>query len=528
MNTMQKEYKQMSQNKVIYRKNAFLKKAVSLGMTIVLTMNVTACGENTENSAAHTKSLSTTAEIKSVAATDEATDHAKDSANQTENYFHEYAKLIKYYEKKYGAAQAQKESEWYFYMKGLCFMKLVDFAHDGQEELLLVYEKDADDGNYGVYTYEIWSTEDNKLSMLDKGEVFGNNSYVQHIYLADVEGKTYLINGDQEYLAEYYFHGYQGEEFTTVKTIIWEKDEAGDIIGSIDGERASYETMELEEEKWFWNMVDHDLNHTYDAIIEQNEETKRKLNYYDENEPSEADCDYFENESKDGDDNFEKENEREVEEEQISDFEEEENDYTETIVKDNLKFQVEDENIVYKYDTQSGHKEVLFSEEDLKEIFLIGYYGEKLYYTIDREYADFCSFDLRKQEKEKLTEDVAARMIIQKGPYFYLKPSIEEERPEEWLKVYDASKGSLNTISDRHCDWIPIQYIDDEIYYLEYMEKYYDYNNIANMKVKKCSPDGTDQVTLLESFEAWSVFQLAKDHVIFEDRHSIINVKNFN
>lgn len=68
-----------------------------------------------------------------------------------------YYKKIQEYESTYGVREVNKESEYSSYMTGLCFIKLVDFLQDGQEELLLVYQTmtNSEYGMYGSYRLEI-------------------------------------------------------------------------------------------------------------------------------------------------------------------------------------------------------------------------------------------------------------------------------------------------------------------------------------------------------------------------------------
>lgn len=208
-------------------------------------------------------------------------DILKDYVPNEERY-KAYAEKIESYESEYGVAQINMESEWFSYMTGLCFMKLVDFSQCGQEELLLVYETNVNTqyDTYRDYKFEIWGFKNNELTMLDSGGVFGTDGGVKHIYLTKYEGKTYLVTGWMDSPGYYYYHGYSDDEFGVVKEVIWEIDENGNRVCSIDGDFVSEDMLENEQEKWFSNVVEYNLNYDCDIVLKQDEETKQKLSPY--------------------------------------------------------------------------------------------------------------------------------------------------------------------------------------------------------------------------------------------------------
>lgn len=206
------------------------------------------------------------------------------------NAYQAYAELIKNYEAKYGVAAVHSESEWESYMSGLCFMKLVDFAQDGQEELLLVYEEDQEvAGNiYPLYSYEVWGIENNELRMLETGGLFSTCGNGQFVNLSEVDGKIYLVTGGVESFGFFYYHGFKNDNFEIVKEVIWDVNEDGDCSYSIDGKAVSEETVEAEQKKWFANVIEYNLNKDFGKVLKQNEETKKKLYPYYKKTPNDT------------------------------------------------------------------------------------------------------------------------------------------------------------------------------------------------------------------------------------------------
>lgn len=205
------------------------------------------------------------------------------SQGGTEKIYKAYAEKIKNYESIYGVAQENIVAEWFSYMTGLCFAKLIDFEQNGYENLLLVYQYDVDtaDGLSREYKFEIWRYENGEMILLDSGELFGTDGGVKHVYLAEVNEKIYLVTGGTDSFGYYYYHGYSDDKFEVVREVTWEIDENGEYVCSINGEPVSYEVLENEEEIWFGNVLEYNLNYDIDIVLEEIEETKRKLGMED-------------------------------------------------------------------------------------------------------------------------------------------------------------------------------------------------------------------------------------------------------
>lgn len=194
-----------------------------------------------------------------------------------EERYQEYMQLISKYESMYGVAKAYKEDEWFSYMTGLCFIKLVDFDGDGQEELLLVRQSDVNDswGEHREYIFEVWGYPDNKMVMLDSGELFGTDGGVKSVYLTEYNSNIYLVTGGMDSFGYYCYHGYSNGDFGVVREAEWDYD--GEYICSIDGVDVPHEMFEREQEKWLENCVEYNLNYDCEYILLLNEEAKIAL-----------------------------------------------------------------------------------------------------------------------------------------------------------------------------------------------------------------------------------------------------------
>lgn len=203
----------------------------------------------------------------------------KGSSSKKERY-KAYAEKIKEYEALYGVAKENMEREWYSFISGLSFIKLVDFEHNSQEDLLLVYRTNVttDYGTtYDTYKFELWGFQDNGITMLDTGELFGFDGGLTFVYLTEYEGKTYLVTGSSDDFGYFYYHGYANGKFGVVREVIWEESANGKIESKINGEPVSFATLQKDEEKWLKNLEIYDLNHDCNIILKQNEETKQTI-----------------------------------------------------------------------------------------------------------------------------------------------------------------------------------------------------------------------------------------------------------
>jgi len=181
-----------------------------------------------------------------------------------------YGQKVKEYENKYGTAQIKSWLGDSHCMTGLCFIKLVDFAQNGQEQLLLAYRTSA-----GDYKFEVWDWN-NQLKMLASGELFSMDGGQKSIYLTQYGGKTYLVTGGMDDDEEFYYYGFNGSTFGQVRQKI-KRVGSYSISYKINGKTVSENTYYSENNKWFGNATEYSLNYDCNQIIKDNRAVKAKL-----------------------------------------------------------------------------------------------------------------------------------------------------------------------------------------------------------------------------------------------------------
>ena len=189
-----------------------------------------------------------------------------------------YNQIVKNHEFTYGTAKVIKPSNGYPYMTGLCLIKLVDFDHNGTEQLLLVYS--ASDN---CYYFEVWNCDNDQSYLLAWGPVWGvyedSSTLVPqygHFSLAEYGGKTYLLTGyldTSDLSSTYYFSGYSGNTFTKVKTF----SSDGNSNYKINNKTVSQSTYKSEINAWSKTCVSYDFNSQFEKIRDVNYQTKQTL-----------------------------------------------------------------------------------------------------------------------------------------------------------------------------------------------------------------------------------------------------------
>lgn len=203
-----------------------------------------------------------------------------DSAESTTvDIYNMYAEKVREYEERYGEAEARDDSSGIRYMMGLCFAKLVDFAGDGQKELLVVYADDWQEGIPENYTAEVWEVTDEQLVMLYSGEVCVTDGASEYIELWTGSENSYLCSGG--FGNEWYGFAENGQ-FTLVREETMRMRQSGGWIYEINGKEVSYEEFSQNGAEW---TADYELNEYQlsnnpdsDKIFSEIEETKKELN----------------------------------------------------------------------------------------------------------------------------------------------------------------------------------------------------------------------------------------------------------
>ncbi len=203
-----------------------------------------------------------------------------DSAESTTvDIYNMYAEKVREYEERYGEAEVRDDSSGIRYMMGLCFAKLVDFAGDGQKELLVVYADDWQEDIPENYTAEVWEVTDGQLVMLYSGEVCVTDGAFEYIELWTGSENSYLCSGG--FGNEWYGFAENGQ-FTLVREETMRMRQSGGWIYEINGKEVSYEEFSQNGAEW---TADYELNEYQlsnnpdsDKIFSEIEETKKELN----------------------------------------------------------------------------------------------------------------------------------------------------------------------------------------------------------------------------------------------------------
>lgn len=195
-----------------------------------------------------------------------------------ENAYEVYAEIIRKYENQYGKARVY-DNGGDQYMTGLCFAKLVDFAGDGQEELLMVYSEGFQEGIPQNYISEVWGLKDNKVDILYSGDICFTDGGYEYISLLKEEKKSYLCSegsGDMCY-------GFnEQQQFSVVRMVVTRMTQSGNWIYEINGKEFSPEEFVQEQETWLshYKKTEYWLSNSRldtDVIFNEIEETKLQL-----------------------------------------------------------------------------------------------------------------------------------------------------------------------------------------------------------------------------------------------------------
>ena len=204
-----------------------------------------------------------------------------DSAESTTvDIYNMYAEKVREYEERYGEAEVRDDGSSGQYMTGLCFAKLVDFAGDGQKELLVVYSDGSQEGIPKNYTAEVWEVTEGQLFMLYSGEICFSDGGFEYVELWTGSEKSYLCAGG--FGNEWYGFDENGQ-FTLVREATMRMSQPGVSIYEINGKEVSYEEFSQNGAEW---TADYKCSEYWlsngrldsDTIFKEIEETKSELN----------------------------------------------------------------------------------------------------------------------------------------------------------------------------------------------------------------------------------------------------------
>ena len=185
-----------------------------------------------------------------------------------------YAEKIKEEEKKYGSVKIENDS--YACMTGVCFIDLVDFAGNGEEQLLLVHQNSNRECGY-----EIWSWENGQMVLLETDDLFTTDGGVRTVMYRKKEGKTYLVTGGMDDFAEYYFHGYSGGSFGKAYEIVHGEELNGDEWNefyTVNGQNVSESTYDDAYTEWLADTTEYNLSYDCDQVLQLMANVKERLN----------------------------------------------------------------------------------------------------------------------------------------------------------------------------------------------------------------------------------------------------------
>ena len=185
-----------------------------------------------------------------------------------------YAEKIKEEEKKYGSVKVED------CMTGVCFIDLVDFAGNGEEQLLIVHQK-LHQNNNRECGYEIWSWENGQMVLLETDDLFTTDGGVRTVMYSKKGGKTYLVTGGMDDFAEYYFHGYSGSSFGKAYEIVHGEELNGDEWNefyTVNGQNASESAYDDAYTEWLANMTEYNLSYDCDQVLQLMANVKERLN----------------------------------------------------------------------------------------------------------------------------------------------------------------------------------------------------------------------------------------------------------
>ena len=110
-------------------------------------------------------------------------------------YFAAYAEIAAQYRERYGRGGLQQTNHDYdriTSLMGLCIAELIDFDHNGTEELLLIWAESAEE--FHSYAYGVWTSHDGRTAtQLCENQIFsGAQSYCPYLELVEREDGTYI------------------------------------------------------------------------------------------------------------------------------------------------------------------------------------------------------------------------------------------------------------------------------------------------------------------------------------------------
>ena len=211
-----------------------------------------------------------------------ATEATEMSAEPPRTNYEAFKELIIEYEEKHGELNYtyQQNSSWTD-IRGLCFLKLVDFDKNGIEELVLIYEDPTESNlRFLEYTFEIWECLEGELRLLDSGKPLIIYEEIPYILLTDYEDKTYLVSGKSDIYKYYNYHGYiENDGFEIAMSSSKLPGDNGDEFKVNDRvvTEEEYFNFENQMNDFYFISLSNDYDGDIDEVIRAVKEVKEKL-----------------------------------------------------------------------------------------------------------------------------------------------------------------------------------------------------------------------------------------------------------
>lgn len=169
--------------------------------------------------------------------------------------------------------------------------------------------------------------------------------------------------------------------------------------------------------------------------------------------------------------------------------------------------------------------QVVFHSEESNNFSLVGYYNSTIYYIKGLDPGNFCGYELTTQNQSELVGNVTKAK--QNNQYFYLEPYCGDAGSASVLQVYNAAHSETTLISEHVCKIAPLEIIDGFIYYVEYSDEEDFHIFPAEVRVKRCKEDGSEEKTLIDDLEITSVRSITRDSIFYRDKNGEDQVKRF-
>lgn len=202
--------------------------------------------------------------------------------NITQEQLYElFRKVIMNAEAQYGEPQKYDVDDWASMLDGVCFARLVDFNHDGLEELILVYETNEEGYHLGNFRFEIWCYNGDNLTIADSGGLYGTDGGTKTLCITEYNGNTYIISGMGDDFDYQYYHGYGENGFGIVREATYEWcPDTDNIVYTINGYDVSEGQWTAEQDAWRADASFYMMNQRASAdAIKEYKETKCQLGF---------------------------------------------------------------------------------------------------------------------------------------------------------------------------------------------------------------------------------------------------------